>query len=214
MLMNLELRKEYDRIKDQEQNVSAFELTQEEINKCIMKEEPALLGTNLTKMVGKLTQVKKSKEKEYLLKKRDLEKCCQVVRNDNLITIRNDAVAYKEKADAEKKEVIQMSEQAEYNDIQLKVTQQTIDDEASQIMQLKLRLETEKNKVQQQSNIRYNRLLKIEEQNDTIQQFMADKTKLLKGKKDMTELMQSMEDDMSMLENMKGSGAAKKSVVS
>jgi len=33
---------------------------------------------------------------------------------------------------------------------------------------------------------------------------MADKTKLLKGKKDMTELMQSMEDDMSMLENMKG----------
>ena len=43
---------------------------------------------------------------------------------------------------------------------------------------------------------------------------MADKTKLLKGKKDMTELMQSMEDDMSMLENMKGSGAAKKSVVS
>ena len=75
-----------------------------------MKEEPALLGTNLTKMVGKLTQVKKSKEKEYLLKKRDLEKCCQVVRNDNLITIRNDAVAYKEKADAEKKEVIQMSE--------------------------------------------------------------------------------------------------------
>jgi hypothetical protein len=27
MLMNLELRKEYDRIKDQEQNVSAFELT-------------------------------------------------------------------------------------------------------------------------------------------------------------------------------------------
>ena len=130
------------------------------------------------------------------------------------MTIRNDAVAYKEKADAEKKEVIQMSEQAEYNDIQLKDTQQTIDDEASQIMQLKLRLETEKNKVQQQSNIRYNRLLKIEEQNDTIQQFMADKTKLLKGKKDMTELMQSMEDDMSMLENMKGSGAAKKSVVS
>jgi len=55
MLMNLELRKEYDRIKDQEQNVSAFELTQEEINKCIMKEEPAQLGTNLTKMVGKLT---------------------------------------------------------------------------------------------------------------------------------------------------------------
>jgi len=50
----------------------------------------------------------------------------------------------------------------------LKVTQQTIDDEASQIMQLKLRLETEKNKVQQQSNIRYGRLLKIEEQNDTI----------------------------------------------
>lgn len=59
MLMNLELRKEYDRIKDQEQNVSAFELTQEEINKCIMKEEPAQLGSNLTKMVGKLTQVKK-----------------------------------------------------------------------------------------------------------------------------------------------------------
>ena len=110
MLINLELRKEFDRLKDQEQNASAFELTQDEINKCIMKEEPAQLGANLTKMVSKLTEVKKQKEKEYLLKKRDLDKCCKVVRNDNLITIRNDALSHKEKADAEKKEVMLMCE--------------------------------------------------------------------------------------------------------
>lgn len=54
-----------------------------------------------------------------------------------------------------------------------------------------------------ETNKRYAKLLQIEEQQDTVQQLMADKSKLLKGKKDMIELMQSMEDDMAMLENMK-----------
>ena len=62
MLINLELNKESERIKDQEQNVTAFELSQDEINKCIMKEDPEQLGSNLTKMVTKLQSVKKQKE--------------------------------------------------------------------------------------------------------------------------------------------------------
>ena len=54
MLKNLELKKEADRICEVEQSVSAFELTQEEINKCVMKEDPEHLHENLNKMITKL----------------------------------------------------------------------------------------------------------------------------------------------------------------
>ena len=113
----------------------------------------------------------------------------KIVKNDNLVTLRNDAQNQKLKADDQLKEVTQLAEQVEMNEIKEKITQQTIDDETSKIMQMKLQLETQRNKVILETNKRYAKLLQIEEQHDTVQQFMADKTKLLKGKRDMTELM-------------------------
>lgn len=74
MLKCLEITKEADRICEQQNQVNTFELSQEEINECIMKEDPEHLNENLKKMVSKLQQVKKQKEKELEDKTKDLER--------------------------------------------------------------------------------------------------------------------------------------------
>jgi len=53
-LKNLELKKEADRICEVEKGVRAFELNQEEINKCVMKEDPEHLRNNLDSIKKKL----------------------------------------------------------------------------------------------------------------------------------------------------------------
>lgn len=54
MLKGLEIKKESDRICENEKSVNAFELSQEEINSCVMKEDPKNLNENLEKMVTRL----------------------------------------------------------------------------------------------------------------------------------------------------------------
>ena len=56
-----------------------------------MKEDPEQLGSNLTKMVTKLKQVKKQKETELTDKKKNLERCLKTVKHEKLVTLRNDA---------------------------------------------------------------------------------------------------------------------------
>jgi hypothetical protein len=74
MLKDLEIKKESDRICELENSVNAFELSQDEINKCIMKEDPKHLNDNLKRMVNRLQVVKKQKEGELVDKARDLER--------------------------------------------------------------------------------------------------------------------------------------------
>ena len=64
-----------------------------------MKEDPEQLGSNLTKMVTKLKQVKKQKETELTDKKKNLERCLKTVKHEKLVTLRNDAQNQKIKAD-------------------------------------------------------------------------------------------------------------------
>lgn len=59
MMKSLEIKKESDRICELENSVNAFELSQDEINKCIMKEDPKHLNDNLKRMVLRLEVVKK-----------------------------------------------------------------------------------------------------------------------------------------------------------
>lgn len=54
MLKNLEFRKDADRIKLMNESDSPFELTQEDINKCIQKEDSSSLTDILSGMLIKL----------------------------------------------------------------------------------------------------------------------------------------------------------------
>lgn len=59
MLKNLEFRKDADRIKLMNDSDSPFELTQDDINKCIQKEDSSSLTDILSGMLIKLQNVKK-----------------------------------------------------------------------------------------------------------------------------------------------------------
>jgi hypothetical protein len=52
------------------------------------------------------------------------------------------------------------------------------------MMQLNLILENDKKRVQMETNKRYQRLMQVEEQNDSLQQLMAEKSKLIKKRRD------------------------------
>ena len=64
MLKNLELRKDADRIRLMNESDNPFELSQEEINHCINKEDSQQLTESLQFMVTKLQNIKKAKEQE------------------------------------------------------------------------------------------------------------------------------------------------------
>lgn len=71
MLKNLELRKDADRIKLMNEADSPFELTQEDINQCIQKEDSNSLTDILSGMLLKLQNVKKQKTEELAVKKQE-----------------------------------------------------------------------------------------------------------------------------------------------
>ena len=64
MLKNLELRKDADRIRSLNENDNPFELSQEEINHCINKEDSKQLTESLQFMVTKLQNIKNAKQQE------------------------------------------------------------------------------------------------------------------------------------------------------
>ena len=119
----------------------------------------------------------------------------KIVKNsENLKGIRNEAQMQKAKADDQQRYVSQLMEEIEINEIQDKITQQNIDDDSSQMMQQSLILENERKRVQIESNKRYQRLMQVEEQNDSLQQLMSEKSKLIKKRRDANDLIQSMQD--------------------
>ena len=201
MLKNLELRKDADRIRSMNENDNPFELSQEEINQCIMKEDTQQLTESLQFMVSKLQGIKKAKETELAQKNSEASSAQKIVKNsENLKGIRNEAQMQKAKADDQQRHVSQLLEEIEINEIQDKITQQNIDDDSSQMMQQSLILENERKRVQIESNKRYQRLMQVEEQNDSLQQLMAEKSKLIKKRRDANDLIQSMQDKISTLE--------------
>lgn len=84
MLKSLEIKKESDRICELENSVNAFEMSQEEINKCIMKEDPKNLNENLKRMVTRLQTVKQQKQKELEERNQELERILKLGQKDNL----------------------------------------------------------------------------------------------------------------------------------
>ena len=125
----------------------------------------------------------------------------KIVKNsENLKGIRNEAQMQKAKADDQQRYVSQLMEEIEINEIQDKITQQNIDDDSSQMMQQSLILENERKRVQIESNKRYQRLMQVEEQNDSLQQLMSEKSKLIKKRRDANDLIQSMQDKIQSLE--------------
>ena len=73
MLKNLEFRKDADRIKLMNESDSPFELTQEDINKCIQKEDSSSLTDILSGMLIKLQNVKKQKTAELQVKAQEAQ---------------------------------------------------------------------------------------------------------------------------------------------
>ena len=110
MLKGLELKKDTDRICEQEQSVNAIELTQDEINSCVMKEDPEHLKENLNRMLNKLKVVKKQKEKELIDKKKNFERINKMNQKDNLARLRKDVVDLKEVTDQELKELERLAD--------------------------------------------------------------------------------------------------------
>ena len=195
MLKNLELRKDADRIRSLNENDNPFELTQEEINHCINKEDTQQLTESLQFMVTKLQNIRNAKQQELEQKATDMDSAQKIVKNsENLKGIRNEAQMQKAKADDQQRYVSQLMEEIEINEIQDKITQQNIDDDSSQMMQQSLILENERKRVQIESNKRYQRLMQVEEQNDSLQQLMSEKSKLIKKRRDANDLIQSMQD--------------------
>lgn len=132
MLKNLELRKDADRIRAMNENDNPFELSQEEINQCIMKEDTQQLTESLQFMVSKLQGIKKTKEQEMAQKNSEMTSAQKIVKNsENLKGIRNEAQMQKAKADDQQRHVSQLLEEIEINEIQDKITQQNIDDDSS-----------------------------------------------------------------------------------
>ena len=105
LMKSLEIKKESQRICALEKNVTAFELSQEDINKCIMKEDPKNLCQNLSNMVTKLKNVKSQKEHELTAKTKDLQNCQKVSFKDHLVKLRKEVEAEKESADDQMREL-------------------------------------------------------------------------------------------------------------
>ena len=68
-------------------------------------------------------------------------------------------------------------------------------------MQTQAKTTNLKQKVQIEANKRYSKLLALEEQNDFVQQSMAEKTKLVKNKKDLESLIEVRKERNTLLEN-------------
>ena len=164
MLKNLELRKDSDRIRLMNDSDSPFELTQEDINKCIQKEDSNSLTDILSGMLLKLQNVKKQKTDELNQKKQESTTTHKIIKNsDSLENIRQEAHSQKAKSDEQQRHVQQLAEEIEMNEIQEKITQQTIDNESSKVMQYTLILEKAKKKVAIETNKRYSKLIQQEE---------------------------------------------------
>ena len=132
MLKNLELRKDADRIRSLNENDNPFELSQEEINHCINKEDSQQLTESLQFMVTKLQNIRNAKQQELEQKATDMDSAQKIVKNsENLKGIRNEAQMQKAKADDQQRYVSQLMEEIEINEIQDKITQQNIDDDSS-----------------------------------------------------------------------------------
>lgn len=164
MLVNLELRKDADRVRGLNDNDTPFELSQEEINQCIMKEDTQQLSQSLQSMVQKLQGIRKAKEQELTQRKSEMDVAQKIVKNsENLQNIRKEAQSQQTKAEEQQRHVAQLREEIEINEIQEKITQQNIDDDSSQAMQLNLILENDRKRVQIETNKRYSRLMQVEE---------------------------------------------------
>lgn len=156
MLKNLEFRKDADRIKLMNDSDSPFELTQDDINKCIQKEDSSSLTDILSGMLIKLQNVKKQKTAELQVKTQEAQSAHQIIKNSqNLENIRQEAHQQKNKSDEQQRHVQQLAEEIEFNEMQEKINQQTMDDEASKVMQFRAVIEKEKKKVAIQTNKRY-----------------------------------------------------------
>ena len=96
MLKNLELRKDADRVSKTSEEDTPFELTQDDINHCISKEDPQQLQDSLQSMVTKLQAIKKQKEAELQAKKNEAQNVEKILKtSDNLMAIRNEAFLQK-----------------------------------------------------------------------------------------------------------------------
>lgn len=123
MLKNLELRKDADRIKLMNEADSPFELTQEDINQCIQKEDSNSLTDILSGMLLKLQNVKKQKTEELAVKKQESTTTQKIIKNsDNLESIRQEAHFQKSKSDEQQRHVQQLAEEIEMNEMQEKMT--------------------------------------------------------------------------------------------
>ena len=99
------------------------------------------------------------------------------------------------------RELEKLQDQLEVHEIQEKLNDHTLDDEASKLMQIQAKTTNLKSKVQVEANKRYSKLLALEEQNDFVQQSMAEKTKLVKNKKDLESLIEVRKERNTLLEN-------------
>lgn len=104
----LELKKDKERIRDLEMNLQGTELSQADINKCIMKEHPEGLAESLRAIIQKMSIIKKYKKKELERKKDEEQKKRKLVNTDGLGTdsltqLREEALFYKERAELEEK---------------------------------------------------------------------------------------------------------------
>lgn len=78
------MQKDCERIRDLESNVNNFELSQDDINKCIMKEQPEGLGESLKMLISKLSLINKFKEDELKVKIEEEQKKRKIIEQDSL----------------------------------------------------------------------------------------------------------------------------------
>ena len=84
--------------------------------------------------------------------------------------------------------------------MQEKMNQQSMDDEASKVMQFKVSMEKESKKVAILSNKRYQKLVFIEDKSDQVQQLLQEKSRLVKKRKETHEAIKAVQARIEKIE--------------
>ena len=86
--------------------------------------------------------------------------------------ITQEAREWKEKAEEQHRFVKQLEEEIDINEIQEKITQQTIDDQQSKILQMQMTMEQESKKKKEELDKRYSNLVTLDQLNEKVSEFI------------------------------------------